>query len=94
MGPSLSPNVAVFLRRNSTALAASGLSRAKCVMRWLALIAKVNPSGTCDAQSWSTLLGQAVERVVDLDRRIAARVELEHRVVLEVLRVEQAPSTP
>ena len=44
----------MFFIRNSTALTDSGLSRAWCVMRWLALIAKVNGSGTCDAQSSST----------------------------------------
>ena len=41
-------------RRYSTALAHSGLSRAKCVIRWLALMAKVNGSGTCSAHPRST----------------------------------------
>jgi hypothetical protein len=52
--PNRLPREPTFRIRNSTAPTESGPSRAWCVMRWLALMAKVNGSSTCDAQSSST----------------------------------------
>ncbi len=71
--------------------ASSALSRAMCVMRRDALIAKRKCSGVVAAQSRaSSVLRHPVEGVVDLDRRQPLGVPREHVLGLDLLRIEGA----